>query len=111
MEVKAILRYARITPRKMRLVGNLCKGLPVEKALYQLKASPKKGGRILVGVLDSAVANAREKGGMDVENLYIKRVLVTDGPMLKRFLPRAMGRATKVRKKMSHVEVILDEAR
>lgn len=111
MEVKAKLRYARITPRKMRLVGDMVKKLPVEKALYQLKMSPKKGGKILVGLLDSAVANAREKGGFDVDNLYVKNVHVTDGPMLKRFIPRAMGRATKVRKKMSHIEIILDEAR
>ncbi len=111
MEVKAKLSYARITPRKMRLVGDICKGLPVEKAIYQLKLSQKKGGKILNTLLDSAVANAREKGGIDLDNLYVKRVLVTDGPMLKRFIPRAIGRATKVRKKMSHVTIILDEAR
>jgi len=62
-------------------------------------------------LLDSAISNAREKGGMDMEHLYVKRVLVDDGPMLKRFIPRAMGRATKLRKKMSHVTLILDEAR
>lgn len=111
MEVKAKLSYARITPRKMRLVAGLATGLPVEKAHYQLGVCKKRGGKILSSLLDSAIANAREKGGMDMDNLYVKRVLVEDGPMLKRFLPRAMGRATKVRKKMSHVIVILDEAR
>ena len=111
MEVLAKLRYARITPRKMRLVADLCSGLPVEKALYQLEFSQKKGGKLMVGVLNSAIANAREKGGVDMDNLFVKRVIVEDGPMLKRFLPRAMGRATKIRKKMSHVTLVLDEAR
>lgn len=111
MEAKAILRYARITPRKMRLVGNLCKGLPIEQARYQLKFSQKKGGALLSKLLESAVANAREKGGIDMDNLYVKSVMVDDGPIMKRFMPRAMGRAYKILKKMSHVTVILDEAR
>jgi large subunit ribosomal protein L22 len=111
MEVQAKLRYARITARKMRLVADLCKGLPVEQASYQLGVCQKRGGQIMRTLLDSAIANAREKGGIDMENLYVKRVLVEEGPMLKRFIPRAMGRATKVRKKMSHVQIILDEAR
>lgn len=111
MEVKAKLSFARITPRKMRLVGDLTKGMKIEKAHHQLKFSKKKGAKLLSTLLDSAVANAKEKGGIDVDNLFVKRVLVDDGPMLKRFIPRAMGRATKVRKKMSHVTIILDEAR
>lgn len=111
MEVSAKLRFARITPRKMRLVANLCSGLPVDKAAMQLDFCPKRGGQIMFALLKSAIANAREKGGVDMDNLYVKRVLVDDGPMFKRFLPRAMGRATKVQKKMSHVTLILDEAR
>jgi len=111
MEAKATLMYARITPRKMRYVADLCKGMPVQEAHYQLGVSPRKGSKLLSTLLDSAIANARERGGMDMDNLYVKRVLVEDGPMLKRFMPRAMGRATKIRKKMSHVIVILDEAR
>jgi len=95
----------------MRLVGDLTKGMTTEKAHHQLKFSKKRGAKLLSVLLDSAVANAKEKGGINMDNLYIKRVLVEDGPMLKRFIPRAMGRATKVRKKMSHVTVILDEAR
>ncbi len=111
MEVFAKLRYARITPRKMRLVGDLAKGLPVEKAHFQLKFSQKKGGKLLSTLLDSAIANAKEKGGIDVDNLYVKNVEVNDGPVLKRFMPRAMGRAYKILKKMSHVTITLDEAR
>ena len=111
MEVQAKLRYARITPRKMRLVGNFCKGLGVEKAQHQLRFCQKKGGRLLSSLLTSAVANAREKGGVDTENLFVKQVRVDDGPVLKRFMPRAMGRATKILKRMCHITVILDEAR
>lgn len=111
MEVKATLRYARITPRKMRLLAGLAKGLPVEKAHYQLQFSQKKGGKLLSKLLDSAIANAREKGGIDMDHLYVKNVFVDDGPILKRFMPRAMGRAYKILKKMSHVTLVLDEAR
>lgn len=111
MEVRAKLSYARITPRKMRLVGDLVKGLPVETASSQLKFSQKRGSKLLSTLLTSAVANAKEKGGIDIEHLFIKTVMVDDGPMFKRFIPRAMGRATKVRKKMSHVTIILDEKR
>ncbi|MBI4404887.1 MAG: 50S ribosomal protein L22 [Deltaproteobacteria bacterium] len=111
MEVTAKLRFARITPRKMRLVAGLCKGLAVEKAHYQLNFCRKRGGKVLAKLLDSAIANAKEKGGIDMDHLYVKRVIVGDAPRLKRFLPRAMGRATPVRKKMSHITVVLDEAR
>ncbi len=110
MEARATLMYARITPRKCA-GRDLCKGMPVEQAHYQLGVCPRRGSKIISTLLDSAIANAREKGGMDMDNFYVKRVVVEDGPMLKRFIPRAMGRATKVRKKMSHVIVILDEAR
>ncbi len=111
MEARATLRYARITPRKMRLVANLAKGLPAEKAHYQLTFCQKRGGKMLLKLLDSAIANAREKGGIDVDHLYVKNVMVDDGPIMKRFMPRAMGRAYRILKKMSHVTLILDEAR
>lgn len=111
MEVKAKLRFARITPRKMGLVAGLCRGLPVEKAKLQLKFSHKKGARLMGKLLDSAVANAREKGGIDMDNLFVKEIQVGDAPMFKRFIPRAMGRATAILKKQSHITMVLDEAR
>jgi large subunit ribosomal protein L22 len=111
MEVRAKLSFARITARKLRLVANLVKGLPVEKAHYQLDFSQKKGAKLVKGVLTSAIANAKEKGGVDVDNLYVKSVFVDDGPIMKRFMPRSMGRAYKVMKRLSHVTVVLDEAR
>jgi large subunit ribosomal protein L22 len=71
----------------------------------------RRGGALIAKLVDSAVANAKERGGIDIDNLYVKNVLVDDGPILKRFLPRSMGRADKILKKMSHVTVVLDEAR
>ena len=111
MEVSAKLRYARITPQKLRLVANLCKGLDVQKAHSQLRLCQKRGAKMIGKLLDSAVANAREKGGIDVDNLYVKRCEVDTGPIMKRFMPRAQGRATQILKKMSHVTLILDEKR
>ena len=111
MEVTAKLRFARMTPRKLRLVGELVQGLPIEKARYQLDFCQKRGAQLFGTLLDSAIANAREKGGIDMDNLYVKRVFVDDGPIMKRFMPRAMGRAYKIMKKMSHVTLVLDEAR
>jgi large subunit ribosomal protein L22 len=111
MEVRAKLSYARITPRKLRLVANLVKGLPVEKAHFQLDFCQKKGAKIVKSVLTSAIANAKEKGGIDVDNLFVKSVFVDDGPIMKRFIPRSMGRANRVLKKMSHLTLVLDEAR
>jgi large subunit ribosomal protein L22 len=71
---------------------------------------PQKASFILKKLLDSALANAKQKKYVDIDNLYVKNVLVDGGPMLKRFLPRAMGRATKIRKRMSHITLILDES-
>jgi large subunit ribosomal protein L22 len=71
---------------------------------------PQKASLILKKLLDSAIANARQKKYVDVDNLYVKNVTVDGGPMMKRFLPRAMGRATKIRKRTSHITMILDES-
>ena len=111
MEVRAILRYARVTPRKMRLVARLCAGMPVEKAAVQLRFCQKRGGKMMHALLNSAVANAREKGGLAMDSLVVKRVMVDDGPVMKRFMPRSQGRAYPILKKMCHVTLILDEAR
>jgi large subunit ribosomal protein L22 len=109
MEVKAVARYIRISPRKIRLVMNKVRGRRVEEALNMLSFAPQKGAFLLKKVLDSAVANAEQNTNMDVDSLYIKRVYADEGPTLKRFRPRAMGRATRIRKRTSHLTVILDE--
>ncbi|MBT8407098.1 MAG: 50S ribosomal protein L22 [Deltaproteobacteria bacterium] len=110
MEVKAITRYVRIAPRKARLVTELIKGKPVEEALTILRFVPKKAARLVDKTLRSAVANAEQNPNIDVDTLYIKRIFVDGGPTMKRWRPRAMGRATKIIKRTSHITVILDEA-
>ncbi len=110
MEVKAVTRYVRIAPRKARLVTELIKGKPVEEALTILRFVPKKAASLVDKTLRSAVANAEQNPNIDVDTLYIKRIFVDGGPTMKRWRARAMGRATKIIKRTSHITVILDEA-
>lgn len=110
MEVKAVTRYIRISPRKARLVTELIKGKPVEEALTILRFVPKKAARLVDKTLRSALANAEQNPNIDVDTLYIKRIFVDGGPTMKRWRARAMGRATKIIKRTSHITVILDEA-
>ena len=100
----------RISPRKVRIVGDLIKKRNINDAMGILTYMPQKASFILKKLLDSAIANARQKKYVDVDNLYVKNVIVDGGPMMKRFLPRAMGRATKIRKRTSHITMILDES-
>jgi large subunit ribosomal protein L22 len=88
----------------------MIRGKPVEQALHTLAFTPKAAARLVKKVLDSAVANAENKGDIDVDTLYIKQVEVQEGPTGKRFQPRAMGRATPIRKRTSHITVVLDES-
>ena len=109
MEVRAISKYLRVSPSKARLVADLVRGKPVSEALTILKFTPKKSGRLINKTLRSAVANAENTNVMDVETLFIKAILIDDGPRLKRWRPRAMGRATRIIKRMSHITVVLGE--
>ncbi len=110
MEIIARARMIRISPRKVRLVGDLIKKKNVNDASGMLTYMPQKASDILKKLLDSAVANAKQRKYVDIDNLFVKNVIVDGGPVMKRFLPRAMGRATKVRKRSSHITMILDEA-
>jgi large subunit ribosomal protein L22 len=107
MEARAILRSARVAPRKARLVSDLIRGMSVSRALEVLEFVDKKPALIISKVISSAVANARDLGDADVDSLIVHTVFVDEGPMLKRFLPRAMGRATSIRKKTSHITVVV----
>jgi large subunit ribosomal protein L22 len=86
------------------------RGKKVEEALRLLSYSPQKGSFLLRKLINSAVANAETNSEIDVDNLFIKRVFADEGPTMKRFRPRAMGRATRIRKRTSHLTVILDES-
>jgi len=105
MEAKAIQRYVRITPRKCNQVLDLIRGQGVEQAQTTLQFTPKLGARIVQKVLKSAVANALHESKIRVEDLYVKEAVVGAGPTLKRWLPRAQGRATPLLKRTSHVSV------
>jgi large subunit ribosomal protein L22 len=98
-----------IAPRKVRLVVDMIRGQGVEQALGILEFTAKRAARLVAKTLKSAVANAESTQNVDVDALYVKRVYVDEGPVLKRFLPRAHGRATQVLKRTSHVTVVVDE--
>jgi large subunit ribosomal protein L22 len=109
MEVKASLKYARVGAQKARLVADVVRGKDVNEAIKVLTFMNKKTAGMMKKLIESAVANAEYKKVIDVDNLYVKTVWVDAGPVLKRFRPRAQGRATGVRKKTSHINVVLDE--
>lgn len=107
---KAQLNYLRIAPRKVRLVANLIKGLPVSEAEALLSLQPRRASHDILKLLESAVANAKNNQRINERKLFIKEIRVDGGPMLKRFSPRAMGRATPIQKKSSHITLVLGEA-
>ena len=109
MEAKAHARQIRISPQKARLVADLVRGKDVETAINTLRFMPKKGARILRKVIESALANASQNEAIDVDTLYVKTIFVDGGPMLKRIMPRAQGRANRILKRSSHITVVLDE--
>ena len=107
MEVRAYLRYLNIAPRKTRLVANLVKGMEVEKAKAQLLFCKKRAAKPILKLINSALANARNNLGID-GTFFIKEIRVDQGPMLKRWMPRAFGRATMIQRKTSHVTLVLE---
>jgi len=109
MEWEATLRYARISPRKARLVADLVRGIGVDEALVRLKFTPKKAAGMIKKVIESATANASQSHGVDEDRLFVSRITVDEGPTHKRWRPRAMGRATRIRKRTSHICVALEE--
>jgi large subunit ribosomal protein L22 len=109
MAAKAVAKYIRVSPQKARLIMDQVRGKKVEEALNMLSFAPQKGAFVLKKLINSAVANAEQNLNMDVDKLYIKRIFADEGPTLKRFRARAMGRATRIRKRTSHLTVILDE--
>ena len=103
MQVTARLRHARISPQKCRLVADTVRGKGVGNALATLKFMPKKGAKLVLKVLESAIANAENNLGADIDELKVSRIEVDVAPVLKRFAARAKGRGSRVVKRNSHI--------
>ena len=110
-EVTAKLRYARISPQKCRLVADTVRGATAGNALSTLKFMPKKGAKLVYKVLWSAVENARENNGLDVDDLKVSQIFVDEAPQLKRFAARAKGRGTRIVKRNSHITVAVSDGK
>ena len=109
MEVDAKLKYARISAQKARLVADQIRGLPVDKALNLLVFSQKKAAAIFKKVLESAIANAEHNSGADIDELKVAKVYVDEGPVQKRWSPRARGRGNQILKRASHITVTVSD--
>ncbi|MBD8007222.1 50S ribosomal protein L22 [Bacillus norwichensis] len=109
MQAKAVVRTVRIAPRKARLVVDLIRGKQVGEAIAILKHTPKAASPIVEKLLKSAVANAEHNYDMDVNNLLVSKVYVDEGPTMKRFRPRAQGRASQINKRTSHITIVVSE--
>jgi large subunit ribosomal protein L22 len=105
MQVKATAKYIRISPQKARLVMDQIRGMPVSNALEVLEFSPKKAAHWVHKTLESAIANAEHNEGADIDDLKVTAGFVDEGPTMKRWLPRAKGRATPILKRSSHITV------
>jgi len=109
MQAAAKLRFARISAQKGRLVADQIRGLPVEEALSTLEFSNKKGAEMMKKVLDSAIANAENNEGADVDELKVTAVMVDEGPTMKRIRARAKGRAARILKRSSHITITVGD--
>ena len=109
MEARAISRYVRISPRKVKVVVDLIRNKPVGVAMGILKNTPKASSEVLIKLLKSAMANAENNHSMNVDKLYVAEVFANPGPILKRIMPRAQGRAFRINKRTSHITLVLKE--
>ncbi len=109
MDIKARIRFLRVAPRKVRLVADLIRGKGVEEALHVLQLTKRRASLPLAKLLRSAISNADQKEGINVDALFVKSITIDQGPIYKRYLPRARGHATSIQKKTSHVNLVLSE--
>ncbi|OGT53760.1 MAG: 50S ribosomal protein L22 [Gammaproteobacteria bacterium RIFCSPHIGHO2_12_FULL_42_13] len=109
MEVSAKLMRAGVSAQKARLVADQIRGQSAESAVELLRFSPKESAKLMKKVVDSAIANAAENKGIDLDDLFVKTVCVDDGPVLKRFHARARGRGCRILKRSCHITVIVSE--
>jgi large subunit ribosomal protein L22 len=110
MATVAKLKNTRISAQKVRLVADQIRGVPVDSAINLLTFSNKKAAKIIKKVLESAIANAEHNDAADVDELFVSKIMVDEGPTMKRWRPRARGRANKILKRMSHVTVAVAES-
>jgi len=108
-EAKAIARYVRVSPQKARLVVDLIRGLKAEDALHRLRFTQKRIAKLVGKLLQSAIANATDRGELDVDALYVTRAFVNDGPRQKRVRPAPMGRAYRIQRRTAHIELHVGE--
>lgn len=111
METKAVEKYIRMSPRKIRYVVDMIKSKPIEDAIDILSLTPRKAAAVIKKAIQSAISNATENHKMKEEDLFISRILVNEGPTLRRFRPRARGRATRIRKRTSHLSVYVSNGK
>lgn len=111
MEARAVVRHVRISPRKVRIVANMVRGKSLDEALGLLRLVPKKSSKVVSKLLQSAAANAddKSKGKVDADALFVRSIQVDNGPLVKRWMPRAMGRANRIQRRTSHITVVVDE--
>ncbi len=109
MEATAHLRYVRISPRKVKIVADLIRGKKIAEANAILAHTPKAASEPILKLLKSAVSNAEANHGMNVENLYVSQIFACPGPILKRIMPRAQGRAFRINKRTSHITIAVAE--
>ena len=109
MEARAYLKYARIAPRKVKIVCDLIRGKSTTQARAVLMHTPKAASEYLIKLLDSAIANAENNFEMDAGNLYVAEIFAGPGPILKRVMPRARGSANRINKRTSHISILLKE--
>ena len=109
MQTQAVLKFVRLSPKKARFVADLVRGKKVDEAVNILKYSNQRAAKIMKKVLDSAIANAENNQGADVDELKVTTILVDDGPRMKRIRPRAKGRADRIVKRTSHITITVGD--
>jgi large subunit ribosomal protein L22 len=105
MQTQAVLKFVRLSPQKARLVADLVRGKKVDEAINTLKFSNQRAAGIIQKVLESAIANAENNDGADVDELKVREIFVDEGPVMKRIQPRAKGRADRIHKRTSHITI------
>ncbi len=109
MQIKSSTRFIRVSPRRARNVADMIRGLPVSEAAGIVRYTNTRAAGLIAKTLQSAIANAKAKKIEDVDTMMVEKITIDGGPIIRRFIARAMGRATRIRKRMAHITIILNE--